>query len=358
MITVREAVPGDGPALVALLLRTPMRAGTEFVLDRGPEFDALLRLRGSYRTFVACVDGRPVGVATALWHDVRDGATTVPVGEIADLRVAVEMRGTPVAARLLHAVRDALDDAGVAWATCIIGEKNRPAVTLARGGAGLPALEPLTRYASVHYVAWRRPGSGPSGDDVEVRVAAGTHVPALDVLMEESLRGRRFVPPPPLIEPDPTGAHRSWIATDRQGVPVGGLVVWDGQAVRRIRVMRYSSVGRMLCLATRLAARAGIAACLPSPGGVLRVWASRWLGVRRGGQPVVRALVRAALRDAAEEGVHVVQVNLAQLDPARQMLPGYPRYTYWSTLYGRQLDGRSVPASSDGAVYYADLAFV
>src|SRR6185437_4977109 len=73
MISVREATPEDGRALIDFLRMTPLSAGTEFVLDRSPDFSALLRLRGTSRTFLAVSHERLAGTVTALWHDARDG---------------------------------------------------------------------------------------------------------------------------------------------------------------------------------------------------------------------------------------------------------------------------------------------
>src|SRR6185437_8041075 len=116
MISVREATPEDGRALIDFLRMTPLSAGTEFVLDRSPDFSALLRLRGTSRTFLAVSHERLAGTVTALWHDARDGRGRVRVGEVVDLRVAEWARGSRAVARLLGAARDAFAEAGVDWA--------------------------------------------------------------------------------------------------------------------------------------------------------------------------------------------------------------------------------------------------
>ena len=353
MITVREAHPEDGPDLIALFLTNPLRAGTSFVLDRGPDFFALLGLRGCHRTFVATAGGRIVGTASAVWHEALDGAATVRVGEIADLRVAEEARGGRAAVLLLGVVRDALVAGGAEWAVCLIGDRNAPAVRLVSGGAGLPALEPLERWASVHYVAHRlavpgrRSGVREAGPD--------------DSGILESLRAAtpaaRLAPPGFSEWPDPTGAHRGWIAEDRGGRPVAGLVTWDGNAVRRIRIAGYRLADLPLRAGVAVAARCGLACPLPGGGGVLTMWASRWLGARREAVAAVPDLVRAALALAARSRINVVQINVGERDPVLRALPRLPRSTYWSTLYGRRLTGGPLERTAADR-FHADLARV
>lgn len=362
---IREATAGDGPALIDFFRATPLDAGVEFVLDRSPDFYALLRLRGTARTFLAVAGERLAGSVTALWHDARDGSGEVRVGEIVDLRVAEWAHGSRAVALLLGATRDAFAEAGAQWAVCVIGERNRAAVPLTSGRIGLPALEPLARYASVHFVVCRAPSASarPPAGRLTVWEAGAGDGADVERLVGEMAARRRFAPLEPFRWPEPTGTHRAWIARDGTGSPIGGLILWDGSAVRRIRVMRYRGLDRVLQLGTRLAQACGLANALPPPGDALRVWASRWLGVREGRLDAARALVRAALRAAVAKHIHVVQVNLPEDDPLLHALPPYPRSTYWSTLYGCPLEGgaRAQPATSSRAghgPYHVDLALV
>lgn len=356
MIRIREARADEGPLLADLFLRNPLRADTEFILDRSPDFFALLRARGAFRTFVAEAGGRLVGTATALWRDGRDGAAIVRVGEIADLRVVRAARGGRAAALLLSAVRDTLEAAGVAWVVCLIGEGNRNALGLVSGGAGLPALEPLGRHASVHYVVIRvRIAPRPSG--ITVRAVGPDDADALRAFLEATTHGERLAPLHQVAWPDPTAAHRAWIARGARGEALGALVVWDGNALRRIRIARYRLADLPLRLGVGVAAAVGAAVPLPHEGGVLRMWASRAMAVRDAQRGVAGELIRVALTDAAAAGINVVQINVPERDRLLGVLPMLPRSTYWSTLYGRCLKG-SGPVAKPAERFHADLALV
>jgi ribosomal protein S18 acetylase RimI-like enzyme len=357
-VRIVEAVASDSPNLAEFFLDNPLSGGSDFVLDRSPDFQALLRLRGHARTFCAREGGRLVGIVTALWDDRRgsDG-TVLRVGEVVDLRVASSARGGRAARELLAAVLRAFAEAGVEWLTAVVADENRAAVGLVEGKAGLPRLVPLTRYVSVHFIALHMPLR--PARQVAVREAGDADSAIVTDAVCRCLRPFRLAPTTHFVWPDHTGRHRAWIAAGDDGEPNGVLLVWDGFDVRRVRVVRYSGSDRLLRSLTLALAQLGLVAPLPPPGGAVRMWASRALWNRDGSAGVTRALVSASLRAAADAGVHVVQVNLRQTDPLLGQLPRYPRSTFYSTLFGAPREGTAAtPEVSAASAFYADLAMV
>lgn len=357
-MTIREAAAVDGPVLADFFLETPVRAGTEFVLDRRPDFQALLRLRGESRTFVAVDDARVVGTITALWHDVDDGGRSLRIGEIADLRIAPSARGGPAAARLIGSLRAVFADAGVDWVTALIGEHNAAAAGLVGGRAGLPRLTRIARYASAHLPAFAVPRRA-AIDGVTVRSARPDDAPALAAFVARVTTPRPFAPSTAFPWPDPSGQHRVWVAERRDRRLIGALAVWDGASVRAIRIVRYSAADQVLRAVTALAGLAGLAVPLPAPGGTLGTWASRWCGVEGGATDVAGMLVGQALRDAAGARRHVVQMNHAEDDPLRAALRWLPHSVYWTGVFAAPLTDRGRAMRLDGrAMCFADLALV
>jgi len=355
---IREAGPDDGPTLVRFFLETPMRAGTEFVFDRSPDFEALLRLRGRHRTFVALSGQTIAGSITALWHEGYDGDRALRVGEIIDLRVATWARGGTLTARLLAAAREAFSSERTDWVVCLIGEHNRDAIGLVAGKAGFPPMKPMARYASVHFPAFRVPAVAKRGG-VHVRAAGPKDAELLMGLARELDAPRPFRPPHPFTWPDPAGQHQGWIAVSAEGRPLGALITWDGMSMRRIRVVRYSAADQLFRAAMAVASRVGAAQALPSPGGSMRLWASRWFGVVESNARAARVLVRTALRAAALAGQHVLQINLAEDDPLRRALPALPHSVYWTMVYACPMEAPgAVTLHDDGRMCFADLALV
>jgi hypothetical protein len=356
MATVREASVADRSRLLTFLLETPIDLGTAFALDRRPDFDALLRLRGQFRTFLADVHGRIAGVITALWHEADDAS--VVVGEIVDFRVAPWARGGRVAYRLIQAAKGAFESARVGWVVCLIGDHNRLARGMVDGSAGLPTLAPLTRYTSVHLVPWRRPVRR-TGDGWQVDRATAGDGEAVRWTRRHALARQRLAPTETWCWPDPEGRHHAWIARDVSGRVIGGLVMWDSDAVRRLRVVRYGAGDQALRWITHAAGLLGLMVSMPPPGDALRLWASRWMAVATGVQAsaVVRALVHAALADGLTARRHVLQFNLPTDDPLLALMPGGLRSVTHSTLYGRPLIEGAALASPAG-VFHADLALI
>jgi hypothetical protein len=359
---IRTATNFDSPQLARFLLDNPMAVGTDFALDRTPDFNALLRLRGNFRTLCAYSGDHLAGTVTALWDERSDHGKSVRVGEIIDLRVAAPFRGGRTTSLLLRAAQRALEEAGVQWVFCLIGDQNQAARVLVRGRAGIPALQPLTRYVSVHYLALRVNFLSPRRG-LRLRAAEDTSLADADADAEaiahgfaQIAEGRRLATQSRPFWPDPTGRHRAWLVHAPGGGVVGGLVIWDGFDVRRFRVMRYSGLDRLMKLLTVPAARLGLAVALPEPGGALRLWASRAFWAESGRPDIVRAMVAAALDAAVKQGVHIVQLNLPQGDPLIDQLPSYPRSSYWSTLYGIRRDGG--PVDSASGPFHAELALV
>jgi hypothetical protein len=352
---VREATTSDWPAVAEFFLSTPLESGTVFVLDRRPDFGALPGLRGVSRTFLAFEGERLAGTVTALCRNARERDQVVIVGEVIDFRVAAWARGGRAAFLLLRAAHEAFRAHGVDWFACLIGDQNRATLPLVARRAGFPTLVALAGFASVHFVAWRVPSlAEPNG--LTVRATTAADAATVAELSAEALGHERLALAEPIGWPDGTGVHRAWIARAPDGTPCGMLLVWDGETVRRLRILRYRTADLPVRCVTRVGAWLGIASPLPPAGGVLGLWASRVATVRHGGSVTLRALLRAALRDATVARRSVVQLNLDGRDPLLRELPNYPSSTYRSTLYGCPCRGDSVVRSFPAERYYADLA--
>jgi hypothetical protein len=355
-MNVREATARDWPAVAEFFLSAPLESGTVFVLDRRPDFGALPGLRGVFRTFLAFEGERLAGTVTALCRKAKERDQAVIVGEVTDFRVAPWARGGRAAFLLLRAAYEAFCQHGVDWFVCLIGDKNRATLPLVACRAGFPKLVALEEFASVHFISWRVPSHAePNG--LTVRAATAADATIVSELSAEGLGRELLAPAEPIGGPDVAGLHRAWIASAPDGTPWGMLLVWDGETVRRLRILRYRTADLPLRCITRVGAWLGMVSPLPSPGDVLGVWASRVATIRHGGSVTLRALLRAALRDAAVQGRSVVQLNLHGFDPLLRELPKYPRSTYRSTLYGCPCRGDAVVRSFPPTErYYADLA--
>jgi hypothetical protein len=356
-VILREATADDWPQVADLFLATPMRSGTSFVLDRRPDFGALPGLRGRFRTFVVVREQRVAGTVTALWRPARDGARSITVGEVIDLRVAEWARGGRVAFHLLRAVHEVFAAERVDWILCLIGKHNQAATGITARNIGLPTLAPLEDFASIHFIAVRTPPLVATRG-LTVRAAVRSDASLVAEFCAAQNATERFAPPDAIPWPDPTERHRAWLAFGPDGTPYGALLAWDGEALRRLRIVRYRTADLPLRAAIGVAAKLGLSVPLPAHGEALRLWATRLVAIRTGGAHTLRALVDAALCSAVAAGRNVLQLNLHGRDPLLRRLPLYPRSTYWTTLYGGPRDRGPVVPYCSTERYYGDIARV
>lgn len=131
-LTIRDALPEDNDALIALERETPLVAGDqELVFDRAPDFFAAHRLHADCHVVVGELDGRLVGVMAAAIHDVRVGGEPKRVAYIHHARIH------PSAQR--HGVAGGMGSTLIRWALergaqapyWLIGEGNAPSMAFA-----------------------------------------------------------------------------------------------------------------------------------------------------------------------------------------------------------------------------------
>ena len=137
-LEVREAVPADNDALIALELESPLELGDiELAFDRTPDFFGRHRLHPGCRIVVGALEGRLVGVLASVIHSAPVAGTRRLLQYIHQGRVhrAVQRRGvaSALSARLLLWGRER----GVDSAYWLISETNIPSMSFGGRGGGL-----------------------------------------------------------------------------------------------------------------------------------------------------------------------------------------------------------------------------
>lgn len=330
---VRLATDADNAALIELAAACPMEGDLTLCIDRAPDFFALNRLEGD-RWKVAVVDGRdghPIAcVATAerrAWVHGR----AAPIVYAGDLKVHPEFRDTRTADSLERFVcdtaRDTAGDSTPILLTMLAG--NSAMERRADGPRGLPRLH---RFATLHSFAipllWRRRpltgapdlhvSHGTRGDLQEMAELWSAVAPTRQftaALDADSLAG--WIDAAPGLE-----VSDYLLARDGRGKLLGFVAMWDQQALKTLRVLRYSpALSIVRGAVTTLAPFVG-ATAPPPIGEPLRYASAVHLCVPTDRPDVLRALVMAAYSRLHGSGRVFMNFALDSRDPLVGALRG------------------------------------
>jgi hypothetical protein len=197
-----------------------------------------------------------------------------------------------------------------------------------------------------------------------VRRARSEDAPELVSLMRRAWAGRPFAPA--LDEEEllrdaartpGLGLDRYYLAFGRNG-PVGALGVWDGDALRRITILRdtwRAGALRRVHAAARRILRSG--APLPPPGQSFRALTATRVAVPGGDAEVLHDLLRAVCAEHVDRGYHMLHLGFAGEDPLRRATRGLLRHSFRSDLIVAAPAGRA-EALRSGPLPFVDLRWL
>ena len=320
---VREATPGDNPALLALDRQCVVAAATPVAFDRSPDFFARSRPYTHWRTYVAEGASGLLGVgAMALKRVLVDGRP-VEAAYFYDLRVAPAYRRLGVAKAVGDAIRAYARSLRPAVGYSLVMEGNVASLTFVQGRGSRPLRSCALRLIPVEAMAAADPalaGLRALGDaEIEsaldlVRAAHRDHdlFPFPDVA---SIRDRLH-----RLGGSGFAGLYGW---DDRGTLAGCFGLWDYSPVMRMRILQGElewewAVGRDLHLVFLM------------PLGFQEV---------RGLADAVR-LAAVRLRRSAAPGVtHVLALTHDMEDTAYAALDQFRPIRMGFTLFGLELGG-------------------
>lgn len=235
-LRVREAVPADNAALLALDRQCVVSATTPVMFDRSPDFFARSRPYAYWRAYVAETGAGLIGVAAMALKTVLVGGKPVPAAYFYDLRVAPDFRRRGVAKAVGDAIRAHARSLSPAVAYSLVMEGNAPSLAFVqdRGSRPLRAcaldLIPVERF--------------PFADPVTPRVLEAQEAWAVLDHSRATHRGLDLYPFPDAaalldrIERLKGVGLRGLYGWGSDGVPDGCVGLWDYSPVMRMRVLQ------------------------------------------------------------------------------------------------------------------------
>ncbi|MFL5576595.1 MAG: hypothetical protein ACJ79S_11570 [Gemmatimonadaceae bacterium] len=366
-VAVRDAVPGDDAALVALAAACPMAGDIGLCVDRAPEFFALNRLEGGrWRAGVAlAADGSVAGCIAAAERTAYVRGRAAPTVYVSDLKVHPRHRGGGGADALSAWARGAARDfcGGDVLATMTVLAGNAPMERRAAGPRGLP---PLERFATLQ--AWAVPLLWPRRErEARVRV---TEAEARD-LEEMAALWARVAPGRQLAPVMGAAALADWVAR-APGLALGDYLLarrgdgrlagfvglWDQSSFKRLRVTGYSRRLAAVRLAVNAAAPLAGATPLPPAGRPLRSLCCVHLCVPAGEPKVLRALLLHAYATRRGRGHSFLTIGLDARDPLRAALGGLWAQPTAVHAYATTPDGRYAGPTLGALPLHHEVALV
>jgi ribosomal protein S18 acetylase RimI-like enzyme len=365
-VLVRDAVPEDNDALLAIAARCPMEGDISVRLTREPDFFQLDRLEGArWRLGVAEAEGRVVGcVMAAQRHSYLHGAER-PTLYAGDLKVDPSMRGKGVADELCEWARQALREMGGTASPVLLTilGGNRAMERRTTGRGGMPWFR---RFATIR--VFSIPLLFPRGGaDATLRVTAATasDVEEMWSLWRRVAPARQFAP---LFTAD---SFAEWIAAapgltisdyrvarDSRGRIAGFLAWWDQEQFKQLRVLRYSP--RLRVARTILNGAAGLTGGTPLPaaGEPLRYRNAVHVCVPGETPGVLRALLRSTHAELRASRYAFAAIGLDARDPLCAALGGlFAQPTDVNAYVCTTRGGYSPEALADRPLHY-EIALV
>ena len=350
---VRRATRADNARFCEVFSSVSMKADLHLAVDRAPDFFALYDMQRAERVSYALeVDEQVEGIATYLSRPAWIDGRLETVGYAGDLRLTPAARGGKVLPLVFGpGFRDARQALGCGVIFTAIITSNKRAVAALTGRQSrhedMPHYHELRRFKirNVQFTTAKPPRSR----GITVRTATDADLAPLATLLaadhqtrplgyafDEALLRHRLARWPGL------GLHDVYLAFDG-GTLVGATATWDGEQVKRYRVLGYHRAMRWIRLAFNLAAPLGGFTPLPAAGGQMRYFYLTHLSVP-GEQPdVMAALLERIYADKRSAGYHFFSACVLEDDPLGAAYQRFRCTDLPAALYAIEEQGRELP---------------
>jgi len=134
----------DAPAkaineqLLALTRACPMDGNISIVIEREPDFFALLAAKGDYRVLLARVNGEVIGTFALVIKEAYINQKSHRTGYLCDLKIHPDYRDKSVAFRLMKLMAAQLKELSLDFTFCVIASGNTKVEKLLMGRLGIP----------------------------------------------------------------------------------------------------------------------------------------------------------------------------------------------------------------------------
>jgi N-acetylglutamate synthase-like GNAT family acetyltransferase len=137
-MVIREASENDNEELLALTKACPMDGLIKLLIDRQPDFFALLRLKGAYKVYVAEAENKIIGSFALTVKESYINESQEKVGYLSDLKIHPQFRKTRTAWRLITTMHAYMQTLPINFYLCLIARGNVAVEKLLSGRLSIP----------------------------------------------------------------------------------------------------------------------------------------------------------------------------------------------------------------------------
>lgn len=339
MPEIREASRADNGRLLDLTRATPMPGAIGLRIDREPDFFRLQALRGKGRVLVQEECGEIQGCISLSHRTVRAAKRERTLWYVGDLKVHPAHRRKGVGAGLAVAALEYLMDQNADLLACVVAKGNRRVSTFLEGKFQIPPFLSLGDLSVLMLLSSRR---GP-GHRFQVREGTEADTAELADLYRNS--SARFEVAPILTEEDwrealdgDPAVCKVLVAAENGRVQAAGWL-FDVQWAKKHVVISLSAGLSALAVPLRPLAGLSPAFRIPREGETVSLLCLRHLCVRDDNMEALRALVRAARKQAFAGDFPFVLYGLHERDPFRRAFRRLPHFSMGSELFLTSLQG-------------------
>ena len=357
---IELARPEDDLSLRQLLAANAMEGSIELAFLREPSYFLATSVQAPFHQVVVARDsegGQPVGVGFRGVRPTYLNGKEVPVGYLADLRLAEEYRGGSLVARGYRYFRQLHDDGRATLYLTVIAEENETALrTIASGRAGLPRYRPL---GTIHTPAINLLSSSAGRPlSLDVRRASAADREQIVACLARNLSRRQFAPVFDIERCRGLSWDDFYVACRGTKI-VAAAARWDQGSFRQTRVVRYRGLVRLLRPLYNVAAPWVGSARYPSAGEMLRSFYLAFIGVDGDDVDVFRSLLQKIHDDHVGSGYHYLIAGLHERDPLSAALKDFRLTPFRARAFAVHFeDGEAAFDSLDSRVPYVEVAML
>lgn len=306
MVSYRLAGESDNEQLLHLTRQVGMSGDTGLVIDRRPDFFALLKRRGESRTFIAEDGDKIIGAICVSISNVFVNGQQTTAAYVGDFKVAESYRRSGIGAELVNRLHDYLKSIDADLVVLTLASGNRKPLSFFKNRPGVPDFQSVGVF-NVYQFPGQANGRQHSG---KYRVESS---PPTDELVEFLNKHYRRYELGPVITVETIESDSNYVISDGNRI-IAAMTLSDVMAVKQNIITKLSPLLRIALSLADIAGRLLKWSRMPALLKPVDMLYIRFLALSRDDPAVVDAFIRKARSEAYRKAYSFVALGIHEKD--------------------------------------------